>query len=754
MTLYFQFINLLFLYLSVNSTGLEYTTTEYTTTKYTTTEYTTTEDSTTAFRGITIEGIDEKEYNASNSQWPTTTASWNEQTSDGDTTTQPVLSTTKRLKTTHRSIIYIDGQTDNDYCCTFDINMCGWYQPYDLDWIRKSTSESTTGTWLPHDHASSPGYYLYIDTSRPRTTADTARMLGPPFISRRFTDYCFSFWYYMNGYAAKQLNVYTKSNLHRYTKIWTKNGIKSKGWERVGITIPYSGELLQIMIEGVVRTNNGYGVIAIDNTDLKVAVCRGTHIPAGYLGCFQDSYFINPLDYFLYRSDSNSGEKCTLGCRSQGYRYAGTTGSRVCYCGNKIKPYKVPNYECDAVCPGNRDEFCGGIWKLSMYDTAVSDISGPVMSTSGYQSAWQSYDCTFDDSVCGWQQSVQDDFNWTRKRDGTMSTSTGPRFDHTTMTMYGHYLYIETSSPRIYNDYAEIFGPSFRIDKGQTWCFSFWYNMYGRTIGSLTVYISDGKSKNSIWTINGNQGTSWLKASVNITGNGLYKKIVLKGRRGTGYTGDIAIDDTSITRSPCKVTPHVNIDTVTSKTNSGGSLDSGTVVLIVAGILLFLCFVFGIGRAIRRRFMDENIPRDTTHEENRSRSRPFTITCSMTEIQSRTQTLTVDSQHSTSRETNSDTTNQTENTWDPPDYETLFTTNGREELESSNGNGIVSSVVRMPGIDERTDDTTAFPSDMTSNNPEEDTPPPLESPPAYWSLSTTYFRPANGQSEPPAYQAD
>ncbi|XP_053395843.1 uncharacterized protein LOC128555991 [Mercenaria mercenaria] len=389
------------------------------------------------------------------------------------------------------------------------------------------------------------------------------------------------------------------------------------------------------MIEGVVRTNNGYGVIAIDNTDLKVAVCRGTHIPAGYLGCFQDSYFINPLDYFLYRSDSNSGEKCILGCRSQGYRYAGTTGSRVCYCGNKIKSYKVPNYECDAVCPGNRDEFCGGIWKLSMYDTAVSDISGPVMSTSGYLSAWQSYDCTFDDSVCGWQQSDKDDFNWSRKRGGTMSPATGPSYDHTTLTM---------------------------------------------------------------------------------------------------STANVKID--------------------ASNTDGGGSLGSGTVVLIVAGILLFLCFVFGIGRAIRRRFMDENIPRDTTHHENRSSSRPFTITCSMTDIQSRTQTLTVDSQHSTSRETNSDSTNQTENTWDPPDYETLFTTNGREELESSNGNGIVSSVVRMPGIDERADDTTAFPSDMTSNNPEEDTPPPLESPPAYWSLSTTYFRPANDQSEPPAYQAD
>ena len=41
------------------------------------------------------------------------------------------------------------------------------------------------------------------------------------------------------------------------------------------------------------------------------------------------------------------------------------------------------------------------------------------------------YDCDFTDNMCGWRQSSFDDFDWTRKSEGTPSLNTGPEWDHT-----------------------------------------------------------------------------------------------------------------------------------------------------------------------------------------------------------------------------------------------------------------------------------------------------------------------------------
>ena len=52
-------------------------------------------------------------------------------------------------------------------------------------------------------------------------------------------------------------------------------------------------------------------------------------------------------------------------------------------------------------------------------------------------------------------------------------------------TASGWYLYIESSAPRKLNDTARLLSAS--VPSGQTYCFKFWYHMYGANVNSLSV---------------------------------------------------------------------------------------------------------------------------------------------------------------------------------------------------------------------------------------------------------------------------
>ena len=75
----------------------------------------------------------------------------------------------------------------------------------------------------------------------------------------------------------------------------------------------------------------------------------------------------------------------------------------------------------------------------------------------------------------------------------------------------GKYAYIETSSPRAQGDNAKLVkgGLSFNTKK----CLSFYYHMYGATMGTLNVYVGQRK----VFTLSGNQGNLWKQAKVEIT---------------------------------------------------------------------------------------------------------------------------------------------------------------------------------------------------------------------------------------------
>lgn len=100
------------------------------------------------------------------------------------------------------------------------------------------------------------------------------------------------------------------------------------------------------------------------------------------------------------------------------------------------------------------------------------------------------HDCNFDVNFCPtWiTNATGKHFEWRRHQGKTSSIGTGPRFDHTTKSDQGYYVYIESSYPAQENDTAWLVGQN--ILNPQGFCLSFWYHMYGPHAGTLNVYVS------------------------------------------------------------------------------------------------------------------------------------------------------------------------------------------------------------------------------------------------------------------------
>ncbi|CAH1777881.1 unnamed protein product [Owenia fusiformis] len=103
-----------------------------------------------------------------------------------------------------------------------------------------------------------------------------------------------------------------------------------------------------------------------------------------YIGCFKvDSYA--DLPYMAYNSDlNNTPERCSVSCSRAGYyKYAGATLGQSCYCTNNYGEYSLrPDAECRSICPGDSTQKCGGLFRLSFYQTSLAWTLCPSTTTA------------------------------------------------------------------------------------------------------------------------------------------------------------------------------------------------------------------------------------------------------------------------------------------------------------------------------------------------------------------------------------
>ena len=85
----------------------------------------------------------------------------------------------------------------------------------------------------------------------------------------------------------------------------------------------------------------------------------------------------------------------------------------------------------------------------------------------------------------------------------TPSSNTGPSDDN---TGGGNYMYIESSSPNYPNIGPFILSSEcFDLTNSSNPTLSFYYNMYGATMGTLNIYANN----NLVWSLSGDQGQGW-----------------------------------------------------------------------------------------------------------------------------------------------------------------------------------------------------------------------------------------------------
>ncbi|XP_038445161.1 MAM and LDL-receptor class A domain-containing protein 1-like isoform X3, partial [Canis lupus familiaris] len=98
------------------------------------------------------------------------------------------------------------------------------------------------------------------------------------------------------------------------------------------------------------------------------------------------------------------------------------------------------------------------------------------------------FQCNFENGICNWEQDTEDDVDWTRKHGPTSTLNTGPMKAHTLGTAKGHYLYIESSEPQVFQNRATFLSPVLNATDAGGCTFRLYYHMFGKHIYRLAIY--------------------------------------------------------------------------------------------------------------------------------------------------------------------------------------------------------------------------------------------------------------------------
>lgn len=327
-------------------------------------------------------------------------------------------------------------------------------------------------------------------------------------------------------------------------KVWSSDDTISATGEHQTIDLSAYSGLIRIGFYGYKAISGGDINVYVDN----FAILDPTAVP----GCVTP---INPTDTAKDVDAPVLDLEWTMSPNTTGYKvYFGTTNPPTTF----VDVGDTTGYQATGLA-FNTDYF----WKVVPYNINGDATGCPVWTFKTYSNPtvtsypwYETFEANFTPGSPGtfgeaWITTQTGDFDWRVNDGGTTSSSTGPSVDHTTGTSSGIYLYTEASSPASAGDVATVQRDLIDLSAATSSTLSFWYHMYGSTMGDLFIDVFSGGSWNTVDSLIGEQQTSqsdpWLMKEIDLSAfTGDTISVRFRAIRGSSYYGDMAIDDIGI----------------------------------------------------------------------------------------------------------------------------------------------------------------------------------------------------------------
>uniref|UniRef100_A0A6Q2YJ60 Nephronectin a n=1 Tax=Esox lucius TaxID=8010 RepID=A0A6Q2YJ60_ESOLU len=141
--------------------------------------------------------------------------------------------------------------------------------------------------------------------------------------------------------------------------------------------------------------------------------------------------------------------------------------------------------------------------------------------------------CSFDNGLCGWIRDKDGDLHW--------ETTPDPSG--------GKYLTIPDVGNKRSGRGARLVLPLSPPWNNGNLCLSFRHKLAGHHVGMLQVFVKNGKQYSpAVWGRTG--GSGWRHTQITLWSTGL-ESVILKGERGRGRSGEMAVDDVTLRKGSC-----------------------------------------------------------------------------------------------------------------------------------------------------------------------------------------------------------
>ncbi|TRY95871.1 hypothetical protein DNTS_021400 [Danionella cerebrum] len=501
------------------------------------------------------------------------------------------------------------------YCldCNFEEHhMCGYRNQWNanVNWYVGGSLPLDPQSNLPDDHTmkNKRGHYMYVNSVYAREFQEVAKLLSPMTTSAMAG--CLSFYYQRNQALGNFFSVFTKDQLGHFDEIWRPEVYATLNWTMVQVDVKAPNPL-EIVFEVAFSSARG-GYVAVDDISFSSEFCHKDTEPVFDPSVANCNFEESLCQYYQERSGAMVWNRVSV--KPNVYRIGDhTTGigsfllantrhaSRPGYVGRLFGPFLPGNhkyclrfhyalhgfmktdnalalYVYDennvaqeklwTVSGHSRDiwtlaevtymkpmrtkvafvSICRNFWECGL--VALDDITvslGDRLITAASMNSPPGH-CNFEMDDCGYSQKKKaNKGHWLRVRAQTPTSYTGPRGDHTIGV--GYFMYIEASH-MLPKQSARLKSTELRGSLGPQ-CLLFFYHMYGSGTGTLNVLLYTGEQETLLWSRQGEQSISWMKAALDYR---YYSRhwIIFEAIRGSSIRSDIAIDDISFKKGPCE----------------------------------------------------------------------------------------------------------------------------------------------------------------------------------------------------------